>query len=273
MSDDFWWTPAADAPLTDGVLLQLRPRGGTTARPIWPSPNYAHLTIVISDVITRVLSDSDLAPVPPPKKRPVAKVQRAKRPPRVVGEALIARWCVEKRYRKGVPGEVSTQTVWEMMRTRWGTMCVELGFDPKEGAATGNLAHCRRLAGSKIAYRNYYVITSNYDSQAIHFDFSVPSTIHEVEDTQFMIQLAEVPVKRKPGGQPGPRRRRERGLPTLAFRVSEFCDAHRIEQVALLRFEKQGLGPRETALLGVTVITAEDAAAWRAGLSAMSARK
>ena len=101
----------------------------------------------------------------------------------------------------------------------------------------------------------------------------MPSTIHEVEDTQFITQLAEVPVKRKPGAQPGPRRRRERGLPTLAFRVSEFCDAHRISRSHYYALKKQGLGPRETALLGVTVITAEDAAAWRAGLSAMSARK
>jgi hypothetical protein len=88
-----------------------------------------------------------------------------------------------------------------------------------------------------------------------------------------MTHLAEVTVKRKPGGQPGPRKRRSRGLPTLAFRVAEFCDAHRISRAHYYALRKQGLGPRETALLGVTIITHEDAAAWRAGLSEMSARK
>ena len=88
-----------------------------------------------------------------------------------------------------------------------------------------------------------------------------------------MTHLAEVPVKRKPGGQPGPRKRRSRGLPVFAFRVTEFCDAHRISRAHYYALKAQGLGPRETALLGVTIITAEDAASWRAGLSAMSARK
>ena len=69
------------------------------------------------------------------------------------------------------------------------------------------------------------------------------------------------------------RKRRPRGPPTLAFRVQEFCDQHRISKAHYYNLRKQGLGPRETDVDGVTIITAEDAAAWRAGLSAMSARK
>ena len=49
--------------------------------------------------------------------------------------------------------------------------------------------------------------------------------------------------------------------------AQDFSKAH------FYNLRRQGLGPRETDVNGVTIITAEDAAAWRAGLSAMSARK
>ena len=68
------------------------------------------------------------------RTRPVAKAARAKRQPRQVGEAVIAAWCDEKRYRQGVPKNVTTQAVWRMMKTptRWNAVCAKLGFDPKE---------------------------------------------------------------------------------------------------------------------------------------------
>lgn len=69
------------------------------------------------------------------------------------------------------------------------------------------------------------------------------------------------------------RERRPRGPPTLAFRVQEFCDQHRISKAHYYNLKRQGLGPRETELLGVVIITSEDATAWRARLSAISARK
>jgi hypothetical protein len=78
----------------------------------------------------------------PPNKPEVPKkiggrriiAEREKRPPQIVGEAIIAKWCAEKGYPKGVPEEVATHAVWRMMKApkRWDTKCVELGYDANE---------------------------------------------------------------------------------------------------------------------------------------------
>ena len=81
---------------------------------------------------------------PPPDKAQVPKkasrrriiAEHEKRPPRIVGEAIVADWCKEKGYRNGVPKEVATQAVWRMMATppttKWDAMCVKLGEDPNK---------------------------------------------------------------------------------------------------------------------------------------------
>ena len=97
----------------------------------------------------------------PKSNRRPALTQRAKRRPRQVGEAIIAAWCDEKRYRKGVPQNVTTYAVWRMMKTptKWNPMCAKLGFDPKEVQPPESLAHCRRLDRAQIAQLRFILNT------------------------------------------------------------------------------------------------------------------
>ena len=49
-----------------------------------------------------------------------------------------------------------------------------------------------------------------------------------------------------------------------AFTVPEFCQAHRISESFYYKLKARGLGPIETRLLSKTIISLENAAAWRA---------
>jgi hypothetical protein len=48
-----------------------------------------------------------------------------------------------------------------------------------------------------------------------------------------------------------------------AFTVAEFCQAHRISESFYYKLKARGLGPVETKLLSKTIITNENAKAWR----------
>jgi hypothetical protein len=83
---EFWRTPAADEVLATGTLTRLRPRGGTLLQPVWPSPAYENVTVIVSDVISNkpppvlpggrdvaVLNRKPVEPaVPPPPSEPAA---------------------------------------------------------------------------------------------------------------------------------------------------------------------------------------------------------
>ena len=44
---------------------------------------------------------------------------------------------------------------------------------------------------------------------------------------------------------------------------SGFCDAHRISRAHYYNLKRRGLGPDETDVVGVIIITAHNAARWR----------
>ena len=51
--------------------------------------------------------------------------------------------------------------------------------------------------------------------------------------------------------------------PRYAFKIAEFCVAHRISRSKFYILKSKGLAPRVTDLDGAQVIFEEDAAAWR----------
>jgi hypothetical protein len=59
------------------------------------------------------------------------------------------------------------------------------------------------------------------------------------------------------------RQRRPRPPPSLAFKIQEFCDAHRISRSHYYNLKQLGLAPDETHIGHVTIITTEAAARWR----------
>jgi hypothetical protein len=59
------------------------------------------------------------------------------------------------------------------------------------------------------------------------------------------------------------RKRRNRGPPTHAFSVPEFCDAHRISKAQYYLLKAQGLAPVEMVVGGRRIISYEAAAQWR----------
>jgi hypothetical protein len=69
---------------------------------------------------------------------------------------------------------------------------------------------------------------------------------------------------RAPAGVAPSRKRmpRNRGPPSLAFTIQEFCDAHRISRAHYYNMKRLGLGPEETDVAGVIIITAENAGRW-----------
>ena len=56
-----------------------------------------------------------------------------------------------------------------------------------------------------------------------------------------------------------------------AFKISEFCEAHRISRGKFYELKAKGLAPRITNVDGVQIITEEDAATWRRERSEESA--
>jgi hypothetical protein len=59
------------------------------------------------------------------------------------------------------------------------------------------------------------------------------------------------------------RRRRDLGLPTHAFSVPEFCDAHRISKARYYELKQQGLTPVEMVVGRRRIISHEAAEQWR----------
>ena len=55
-----------------------------------------------------------------------------------------------------------------------------------------------------------------------------------------------------------------------AYRIVEFCAAHGISRAKYYELRKLGLGPHETNVDGVIIITEEDATRWRKQRSAAS---
>jgi hypothetical protein len=58
-----------------------------------------------------------------------------------------------------------------------------------------------------------------------------------------------------------------------AYRIVEFCAAHGVSRAKYYELKKLGLGPHETDVDGVIIITEEDAAGWRKKRSAASRGK
>ena len=63
--------------------------------------------------------------------------------------------------------------------------------------------------------------------------------------------------------KPKQKQARDRGSPTLAFTIIEFCDAHRISKARYYELKKQGLTPIEMIIGHKRLISAESASAWR----------
>jgi hypothetical protein len=59
--------------------------------------------------------------------------------------------------------------------------------------------------------------------------------------------------------------------PRYAFKISEFCEAHRISRGKFYELKAKGLAPRISNIDGVQVVMIEDAAAWRRERSEASA--
>jgi hypothetical protein len=64
---------------------------------------------------------------------------------------------------------------------------------------------------------------------------------------------------------------RNRGPPTHAFSIQEFCDAHRISRSQYFELKKQGLTPVEMKVGHRRLISFESAATWRAQREAAAA--
>ena len=60
-----------------------------------------------------------------------------------------------------------------------------------------------------------------------------------------------------------PKQARDRGSPTHAFTVQEFCDAHRISRSHYYELKKQGLTPIEMIVGRKRLISFEAADLWR----------
>jgi hypothetical protein len=84
----------------------------------------------------------------------------------------------------------------------------------------------------------------------------------------------DVVVIEQASSAPKRRRKHEKNkLPHIArraFRVVEFCAAHGVSRGKYYQLKKLGLGPHETDVDGVIIITEEDAARWRKQRSAAS---
>jgi hypothetical protein len=66
-----------------------------------------------------------------------------------------------------------------------------------------------------------------------------------------------------PGSSKRQRVRRNRGPPTHAFSVPEFCDSHRISKSRYYELKQQGLTPDEMVVGRRRLISFEAAARWR----------
>jgi hypothetical protein len=64
--------------------------------------------------------------------------------------------------------------------------------------------------------------------------------------------------------------RAKRSLETLGFSVADFCEAHNISIGHFYALRKKGLGPRVMKVGLRTLISAEEAARWRAERTAAS---
>ena len=62
----------------------------------------------------------------------------------------------------------------------------------------------------------------------------------------------------------------KRPLETLGFSVADFCEAHNISIGHFYALQKKGLGPRVMKVGLRTLISAEEAARWRAERTAAS---
>jgi hypothetical protein len=83
-------------------------------------------------------------------------------------------------------------------------------------------------------------------------------------DASSSAQIKKLKQKRKEEKEKKKRRkRRDRGPPSLAFKVQEFCDAHRISRAHYYNLRRQGLAPDETDVGGAVIITTEAASRWR----------
>jgi hypothetical protein len=73
------------------------------------------------------------------------------------------------------------------------------------------------------------------------------------------------------GKKPKQKQTRDRGSPTHAFTVQEFCDSHRISRSRYYELKAQGLTPVEMKIGHRRLISFESAAAWRAARESAAA--
>jgi hypothetical protein len=78
---------------------------------------------------------------------------------------------------------------------------------------------------------------------------------------EVVMARAEVTGKKPKGARK--KRRRNRGSPTLAFTIQEFCDAHRISKARYYELKERGLTPDEMMVGRLRIISFEAAARWR----------
>jgi hypothetical protein len=64
-------------------------------------------------------------------------------------------------------------------------------------------------------------------------------------------------------GKGSERKRRDRGVPTHAFTIQEFCDAHRLSRSRYYELRESGLTPVEMVIGRKRLISVEAAERWR----------
>jgi len=73
----------------------------------------------------------------------------------------------------------------------------------------------------------------------------------------------EATPQREPKKRDAKKQVRNRGPPTHAFTIPEFCDAHRLSKARYYELKKQGLTPVEMVVGRRRTISFESAARWR----------
>jgi hypothetical protein len=98
----------------------------------------------------------------------------------------------------------------------------------------------------------------------------MPICLEEVADPAPSADVDEQ-IEARPHKKSKKRKKRSYNhIPRRAYRREEFCAAHRISRTHYYKLREDKLGPHETDVGGVTLITEEDAARWRKQRSAAS---
>ena len=139
----YFRTPGADSIFATGFQSRMRPRGGTYMKPIWPSPQFEDVCVVISILPTDVLTNPAPSPPAPPQPAPTKKRKQAA-PPR------------------GRPADYDLDAICEAAET----FIREIGLPNTCEHADGESDRCPRRQGHPGSGPNSATATGDADLQA-----------------------------------------------------------------------------------------------------------